>query len=673
MKKILKIMALLAVPAAALTSCKDDAMDVRFTDKGPQMTVNSYEQSAFMGDSVKVNVTLKDEFPLSTLKADLLFDETVVGTTTLRTKTEGDYEIAVAVPLLAGIPDGTATLQLRAQNTGLGITGETLYVEISRPAPATLTLVNDAGRFTMNRTGDYTYEATGNFPASAKSLIECVPSSSSRTIVLGWDGSSVKPVAAGSDRKIPFAAVKAGTYKVSVNLMDLTASPFGSLPVDLTEQHPVEILNLLQGGEVDFSGISNPDQWNLDYDFFTLNADNTVTFKSLDGLYKLSADFSGKFIRVEAMSDSQNTASLQPDGSGAVWAIGAGLGKPSVGPSWNTEDGAWCLAQTEPGVYCLSLTVGASLARKDYSIKFFHQKGWGGEFGSYASVNDLTGLFKVTGSGNIEPADGDVSLEIGKSYRFTVDVRAGNSNATLTIEEIEIPVNSLDIKVNGIQASRMSATHYKIPSITLDKGAALEISGITDLASWFLDPDWLYLDGYTIRLNVVGGTFSIDLHLDYGYAEFRRLAADGSEATIDDGALWMMAWGLANPVMTNQFAFNPGAAYCMAQVEPMVFRLTGIAVDEKDGTTLGGRFRYDYISAKYFGQDGWGKEAGKILGPDSTLELRGLAAELCKVTDSCNIEFADGKGLELGSTYSLTIDLSQTVSTGKEIIILTKL
>ena len=44
MKKILKIMALLAVPAAALTSCKDDAMDVRFTDKGPQMTVNSYEQ-----------------------------------------------------------------------------------------------------------------------------------------------------------------------------------------------------------------------------------------------------------------------------------------------------------------------------------------------------------------------------------------------------------------------------------------------------------------------------------------------------------------------------------------------------------------------------------------------------------------------------------------------------
>ena len=105
----------------------------------------------------------------------------------------------------------------------------------------------------------------------------------------------------------------------------------------------------------------------------------------------------------------------------------------------------------------------------------------------------------------------------------------------------------------------------------------------------------------------------------------------------------------------------------------MVFRLTGIAVDEKDGTTLGGRFRYDYISAKYFGQDGWGKEAGKILGPDSTLELRGLAAELCKVTDSCNIEFADGKGLELGSTYSLTIDLSQTASTGKEIIILTKL
>ena len=223
-------------------------------------------------------------------------------------------------------------------------------------------------------------------------------------------------------------------------------------------------------------------------------------------------------------------------------------------------------------------------------------------------------MFKVTSAGNIEPASDGTSLESGKAYQFIFDTNAGVSAAKLTIKTVEIPVNSLDIKVNGVQASRLSATHYSITSIALNKDEAITISGVKDLANWYLDPDLFYLDGASIKLNVVSGTFAVDLYLDYGYATLRRLAADGSEATINDGALWMMAWGVANPVMTSQFAFNPGAAFCMAQVRPMVFQLTGTAVDEKDGTTLGGRFRYDYISAKYFGQDGWGTEKGKILG-----------------------------------------------------------
>lgn len=670
----IKMMAALAVPVAIVASCKDDAMDVKFTDKGPSMTIVSCAESAFMGDSVRFSVTLDDEFPLSTLKADLLFDGTSVGDVTIRTKENGTYDAAVGVPLLASIPDGTAELAFAAQNTGLGLTYDTVYVKVSRPQPETMTLTVDGKDYTMQRTGDYSYSVVGDFPADASAIIECVPASGEEAIHLGWDGSALKVVSSSSSSdQIPFAAVKDGTYEISVDLMDLTASPFGSLSVALTETGNELTVNLLQGTSLEFPGISDITSWDLDCDFFTLNADNSVTFNSVDGLYKLVADYGSKFIKVEAMKDASTTASLADDGTGAVWAIGSGLGKPAVGPSWNTTDGAWCFSQVEDKVYQLTLTAGVSLSTSGLSIKFFHQKGWGGEFASYSAVNDETGKFTVTSSGNIELQSG-VKLTAGTNLRFTVDVTGGVSAATLTIKEVELAASSLDIKVNGTAASRLSATHYQVASIALEKDAAITITGIDDLSSWYLDPDFLYLDGSTLKFNVVSGTFQVDLYLDYGYATFIRLAADGSEATITDGALWMMAWGLANPVMTSQFAFNPGSAFCMAQVSPLVFQLTGTAVEETDGTTLGGRFRYDYISAKWFGQDGWGLEKGKIFGDATTISYTGLAATM--LTDegsvSNNISLVDGQQLELGATYVLTIDLSQTAETGVEVVNLEK-
>ena len=187
------------------------------------------------------------------------------------------------------------------------------------------------------------------------------------------------------------------------------------------------------------------------------------------------------------MADKDNYATL--DSKGAIWAIGAGIGKPGIGPSWNTDDGVWCMAKTEEGVYRITFTAGASISKTGFSFKLFCQRGWGGEFGSYASFNDETGLFKVADSGNIEPATESSSLEVGKSYQFIVDANAGNSAATLTIKNVEIPVNSLDIKVNGVQASRLSATLYLIASIALNKDEAISISGVADLANWYLDPD----------------------------------------------------------------------------------------------------------------------------------------------------------------------------------------
>jgi len=665
----------LAVSAALLWGCNDDSMDVKFTQKGPQMEILSCDETAFMGDSIRFSVSLNDDFPLSTLKADLYYDETGVSNVTIRTKEDGTYSAAISSPIFADISDGTASLIFTARNTGLGITKDTVEVAVSRPDCEYLTLVLEGKEYKMTKVGDYLYEVTGNFPAAASALIK-TPSldASGHVVTFGWDGSSALKV--GSSVKIPFSAAKAGVYKISVDLKTLTAAPFGTITCNVSEASKTEVLNLLQGTTVAFPNIADITDWNMDYDFFKVNEDNTITFKPIDGLYKFTADFDKSFIKVEAMADADNYSTFDSGSAeGAIWAIGGNFGKPKIGDSWNTDTGAYCLSEISDKVYQLTLTAGESLGVSGYSIKFFHQKGWGGEFGSFATVNGA-GLIKVTNSGNIEPAE-DVKLDLGQAYTFTIDVTKGFGAASLSIVKTDIPVSSLDIHVNGVKAARVSSTHYQVQSIDIEKGQALNIEGVTDLTSWFLDPDYLYIDGSSLKFNAVSGKFAIDLYLDGGYATFRRLKSNGEEATIDEGALWMMAWGLANPTMKDgQLAFNPGAAFCLAEIKPMVFQFTGIAVEETDATTVGGRIRYDYLSFKYFGQDGWGRECGKIIDEKvaNTVKLTNLAATYLNVSDSHNIELKDavGQPLEKGATYVLTIDLSKTATDKIEVIDLIK-
>lgn len=661
MKKIIKYLPIFAA-VLGLAACGDDAMDVKFTDKGPQMSIISCDNAAFMGDSVRFSISLADDFPLSTLKAALNYDETTVSNITIRTKTQGTYTAAIAVPIYAEIPDGTATLTFTAQNTGLGISTQTVDVNVSRPNPDYMTLTIAGVQYRMGKVADYQYAVTDAFPLDASGIITTAPlDESGHAVTFGWNNSAL---AAGSSNAIPFTADKAGTYTISADLFKLTAAPFGSLSTSLSSSSNTDIVNLLQGAAITFPAISDILDWNLDYDFFKVNEDNTISFKAVDGLYKLTADFTNKFIKVEAMKSKTEYSTFDAATSeGAIWVIGSGMGKPTVGPSWNTDDGAYCLSEIEDKKYQVTFIAGESITASGYSFKFFHQKGWGGEFGSFATVND-GGLVTVTSSGNIEPAS-EVSLELGQAYSFVVDVSNGSDAAVFSVEKADIPVASLDIRLNGVQAKRISATHYLVDNVELAKDGALAIEGIamTDLMSWFLDPDYLYFDGSAIRFNAVSGTFDVELFLDAGYAEFTRQNASGEDGNIDDGVLWLMGWGVANPMMTKQIGFTPGQSFCMAEVQPMVFQLTGKAVAETS-SDLGGRFRFDYISAKYFGQDGWGRECGKIIDGDvsTTVNLEGSAASLLKLTGSKNFELADGVKLEEGATYVLTIDLSKAAS-----------
>ena len=112
--------------AAALVSCMKTP-ELVLADKGPDMTVNSCTESAYMGADLKFSVTVSDDdFALSTLKARLYYDDAQVGETVIRTKENGTYEGSLTAPLYKDIPDGIASVVFASQNVGMGLTYDTL-------------------------------------------------------------------------------------------------------------------------------------------------------------------------------------------------------------------------------------------------------------------------------------------------------------------------------------------------------------------------------------------------------------------------------------------------------------------------------------------------------------------------------------------------------------------
>ena len=661
--KRFNIIATIALAAAVLAGCQPEVRQMKFTDKGPEVTIQSCDELAYMGGSIAFAVDLKDaEFTLSTLKVELLFDESVVESKTIRTKEYGVYEDVISVPLYAKIPDGTATLRFSAQNTGLGITSVNKDVDIKRPNFDKLYLKIDGKEVIFPKVGNYKYEVTGSFPANASSVIR-TPAVNSRgdVITLGWSGSAINV----SDTPIPFKMGAAGVYTIEADLWELTASPLGKDTIDLSEANDTGVFNLVPDTPLLFPNIPTIGSWDLDYDFFNVTNDGVVTFKAIAGLYKLRVDFNKKWIEVEAMEDENNRATLGGTNAQAIWCIGGTFGKPAIGASWNTTDGAYCLAQVAPGIHQFSLVYGVQLG-SGFSIKFFHQKGWGGEFGSYAAVNDETGLFNVTGTGNIEAAKGKL-LEEGMGYRFTIDVTGGADAAILNIKAVKL-TEGLSISINGVKA-KGAGDVYKVGLIPLKQGEALTVSGDAGITGFVPDPDFMTADG---KFNAVDGNYAIELHLDatkknIEFARFWRVDNEGNTVNLEGGGCYFMGGTVAYIYQNSDSQKWPGivnwpgtGGLQMAQVKPGIFQVSGYAVPALEGVTPYARWQTEAMNVKYFYQDGWGGEASA----DHVLTDRAL--ELLDPTrgDPGNIYLKEGVVLEQGAFYVMTIDFTGCTISG---------
>lgn len=656
--KTLKYIALSLLAAACTTACKDDP-ELLTTDVGPEMTAVSSDASGVFGGKVGFEATMTDRYALSTLKAQIFFDDEMVAEEVIRTKENGTYSGTVTLPFYKNVPDGEATLRLVGQNVRFGQTFVERPLAASRPKPDHLVFVLGEQEYRMEPTGvDYEYAVTADFPQKPQGYITTPDLDGQGSVVTFGYSSEQGGIVSDSTEPIPFANSNAGEFTVTFNLKSFEGSPFIKLLFNDAEMTMVDndnysiVTTLTQNQTYTLTGVSDFAGWDIDRDFFErADASNpeALTFLPMSGMYKVTANFKHSYLRIEAMKSATELATLNEDGSGAIWAIGGmSVGKPTLknAASWSPEQGGMCLARVADKKYQLTFVAGVSIDASSFDFKFFHQKTWGGEFGG-DDISTASDLVKISDSGNLGLAEGK-TFDLGGIYRFTVDISGGNTAAVLTVEKVgEQELPPADITVNGTKMTQLDMDNYQV-DLDLTQGQTLTLGGADAFTPAWIDDNYFSVSGTTVTFIPVAGHYRVLANLADRFIRCYRITADGGYATTaadGSGGIWLMGWGVGAPSMDYQFGFDPFTnIYCMPEVEPMKYRLTGKAGPEKE-SSIGDYFRTDYISMKYFFQHGWGGEMtnptvqGGLLKADGNLSLA-------------------GDPLELGAVYELTIDLS---------------
>lgn len=652
----------------ATTSCSDD----KFNPGNPLVDVIDQQADAFYGDSLPFTIKASDvEVPLSTLKAQLYYGEEKVSETVIRTKVSGsDYTGKIYVPFLKGTPNGKATLKYVLQNTSMTITEKEQELTLARPDFEYVTLKSGDTEYRLDRTAQYTYTAHGSFPAKVNGYIVTPKyGENGNELQFGWTGSQI---ALEGSQEIPFSSTAVGAYDITFNSLTFEASPFAKILIngqelqssDTPDVYTIDA-SFTMGETLNIEGIANLDEWWIDPDYLQRQDDGTLKFMAMNGRYRFTANGKMSYFIIEALGSDGDLASLGIDGSGALWVIGENVGKPSVSSNavgWTTEK-ALCMAPVAKGKYQLTVTAGRSIDATSINFKFFGgAKSWDNAITSdkLKSTSDIV----FVGDGNNGRDDGNLgivegkSLDVGGIYRFTVDMTAGVSNAVLSVEKIgSEELSKADIKINGIGLDQIDSDNYQA-ILNLTQGSSLTVSGINDIQNWYLDPDYIEMTASGAKFLPVDGSYRVKVNT--GNKTFTITRMNGNaEATLGDdghGAIWLMGWGVGSPSLDNQIGWNPGAAYCVAEVAPKVYQFTGYAGPEK-GSSIGQRFRIDYLSFKFFFQDGWGTE----FSGDNKLTIK-EGGEF--IADNGNFELASGVNLETGAKYRITIDLSEGNSKG---------
>lgn len=268
-------------------------------------------------------------------------------------------------------------------------------------------------------------------------------------------------------------------------------------------------------------------------------------------------------------------------------------------------------------------------------------------------------------------ADEVTALNQGAMLKSSLEVYAPLATG---LENTAQSLNTLSV-VSGSEVTGGEDTFVRLNGeILTDEGSAYSISKIAlvkdgeittanlDLGDYYMDPDYFYTEGETLKFNAVSGLYNVSFNTADKYVTVRRVDESGAFPNLENGGLYLLGWGFAHPKMSGgQFGWTLSNSYSIAEVSEGVYQFSGYAVAETS-TLMGGRFRTDYIGGKVF------YEYGGWTGPSGgSFAFTEGAAKLIKQTDGGDFALADGVTLEDGGFYVLTLDFTECTVSGTSV------
>jgi hypothetical protein len=395
--------------------------------------------TANFGDSIEFKVQATSAAPLQSVTAALIYDGEVATSTTLRLANEdGIYAGKLAVPMKKNVVDGNYDVLVLAFNAVSQHSEQTFSLACSHPDYSYLTFVSTSGEsYRFERTAKYEYEYTGDLPGILSGYFISPATNGLPEVTWGQSGSSIVAGSTSSINLVSSDEEQLRNVTLKFNMLSF-ATDVPLLPATFKFKNDGSSVTktLKKGQSIYFEG--TPDNCWIDVDFFTKADDGGYIFNAEDGSYKLTREDSFGFVRVERMNGNDYATYSDNGAQDALWCIGGeGYGKPDTkfNIGWNTSYGL-CMAKVDENIFQLTIKL-----KLGFSIKFFYQKGWGGEFGgSDYSVVD-TPFFGKTSAGNMQQMDDNNYLATqytndDKFYRITIDVSGGKGNIKLTCVEL---------------------------------------------------------------------------------------------------------------------------------------------------------------------------------------------------------------------------------------------
>ena len=444
--KISKIYLYAAVATGllAFASCKDD--DAK--DPGnPVMEQVNIPTEVYFGDNLPFSVKASDSsVPLSTVKAELYIDDELIDTESVRTKVSGEtYSGTVEVPYLPYAAGTRGKVRLVLQNINFTITETEVEFEIQYPDFPYLTVKADTGEeYRLERIAKNQYEATDAYPEEIRGLV-LAPAygENGRELSFGYRGENIEQ---GGTSMISFRNLAGGEYTISFNTYSYEFGPKGVLKFDDKEFSPItgseytSDFYFTSEQKIIADGFPGLSEWWIDEDFFILNSDGSLKFNAAEGYYRVNVNLDERIFKVKKIDEFGQLESLQADGSGTIWLMGTGVGKPNYA-NWEIN---WIVGNMLPFApignhkYRMTFEAGKTLNATKFTLRIFDQPAWGATFTpARLTLNTDLLIMNVPGkeAHNIYLADG-VSLETGATYEMLVDLSAGHDAGVLTLTKI---------------------------------------------------------------------------------------------------------------------------------------------------------------------------------------------------------------------------------------------